>query len=184
MVFNLRDTQPNSSSIFYSPLKPTPAVALPRSYIPLQWLAGSPLRLFSHPNSLPVLEVPGNALEAKADRERRLAAIEKIQVGVYTVSKLSTHLKMKDVRKTVALVKKSPPEPRYLEGTDDGVGQLGSQWWSQLGIPNCSLKDLLSDPVVSLGMGSPDPENYRHSHLMLVNCVCLALWDTDLIPRE
>ena len=155
-------------------MKLTPTVALPRSYIPLQWLAGSPSRLFSHPSNLPVLEVPGNVLVAKVDGERQLAAIEKIQDGVYTVSKLSTHLKMKDVRKTVALVKKSPPEPRCLEDADDGEGQLGSQWWSQLSIPNCSLKDLLSDPVTALDMGSPGPENQRHNRLMLVSCRCLC----------
>ncbi|RPA95308.1 hypothetical protein L873DRAFT_1698559 [Choiromyces venosus 120613-1] len=160
---------PYSSSVFDSSLKLTPAVALPRSFIPLQWLAGTPSRLFSFANNLPVLEVPGNILVAKVDGERQLAAVEKVQDGVYVVFKLSTQLKMKDVRKTVALARKAPHEPLNLEFDGVGDGQLGGEWWSHLSITDYTVKDLLSspDPAGTLTMGSPDSEPLRDNQASL-----------------
>ncbi|CAZ80264.1 unnamed protein product [Tuber melanosporum] len=154
---------PYSSSVFDSSLKLTPAVALPRSFVPLQWLAGTPSRLFSFTSNLPVLGVPGNILVAKVDGERQLAAVEKVQDGVYAIFKLSTQLKMRDVRKTVALARKAPHEPPNLEFDGVGGGRLGSEWWSHLRISDCTVKDLLSspDPVGTLTMGSPDTEPLR-----------------------
>jgi len=156
--------------VFDSSLKLTPAVALPRSFIPLQWLAGTPSRLFSFASNLPVLEVPGNILVAKVDGERQLTAIEKVRDGVYAVFKLSTQLKMRDVRKTVALARKAPREPLKLEFEGVGDGRLGGEWWSHLRISDCTVEGLLSspDPVGTLAMGSPDSEPLRGNQTSLL----------------
>ncbi|PWW75998.1 hypothetical protein C7212DRAFT_194827 [Tuber magnatum] len=160
---------PYSSSVFDSSLKLTPAVALPRSFVPLQWLAGTPSRLFSFANNLPVLEVPGKILVAKVDGERQLAAVEKVRDGVYAIFKLSTQLKMRDVRKTVALARKAPHEPPNLGFDGVGDGRLGGEWWSHLRISDCTVKDLLSspDPIGTLTMGSPDSEPLRGNQASL-----------------
>lgn len=117
-----------------------------------------------------MLEVPGNILVAKVDGERQLAAVEKVRDGVYAVFKLSTQLKMRDVRKTVALARKGPRESLNLEFDKVGDGRLGSEWWSHLKISDCTVKGLLSspDPVGTLTMGSPDSEPLRGNQTSLL----------------
>lgn len=114
---------------------------------------------------------------AKVDGERQLAAVEKVQDGVYAVFKLSTQLKMRDVRKTVALARKTPREPLNLEFDKVGDGRLGGEWWSHLRISDCTVEGLLSspDPVGTLTMGSPDFEPLRGNQTSLLVSIIVRL---------
>lgn len=135
-------------------------MALPRSYIPLQWLTGYPSRLFSITTHLPVLDTPGNVLVVKVEGERQLAAVERIKDGVYTLYKLSTQLKMKDVRKTFAQVKRFCQNSESLSSVDFSSNMLGSEWWSSLVVSDLSIENsYVPEPTFKLAIGSSDLGN-------------------------
>ncbi|PWW76373.1 hypothetical protein C7212DRAFT_363224 [Tuber magnatum] len=113
--------KPYSSSAFDSSPRLTLAVALPRSFVLLPWLAGTPSRLFSFANNLPVLVVREKMLAAKA-------AVEKVQDGVYAIFKLSTQLEMRGPRNAVALTREAPHEPTNLGFDGVGDARLGGGW--------------------------------------------------------
>lgn len=98
----------------------------------------------------------------KIEGERQLAAVEKVKDGVYTLYKLSTQLKMKDVRKTFAQVKKSRHNSESLHGGVDFTPEiLGSEWWSGLSTPGFSVGGpCTSESTIKLIMGSSDLDNY------------------------
>lgn len=98
----------------------------------------------------------------KVEGERQLAAVEKVKDGVYTLYKLSTQLKMKDVRKTFAQVKKSRYNSESLYGGVDFTPEiLGSEWWSGLSTPGFSVGGpCTSESTIKLIMGSSDLDNY------------------------
>lgn len=67
-------------------------------------------------------------------------AVEKVNDGVYTLCKLSTQLKMKDVRKTFAQAKKSRQNLESFGCISSVLGTLGSEWWSDLAVPDFSIE--------------------------------------------
>ncbi|KAI5788155.1 DNA replication regulator SLD3-domain-containing protein [Pyronema domesticum] len=87
---------------FDAPSRVTPTVVLPRSHIPISWLSGAPSRLFETPCDQPPLCSPGYMIISKLEGERQLSAIEMVQEGVYAIYKLSTLLRMKDIRKAAS----------------------------------------------------------------------------------
>nr|PWW71673.1 hypothetical protein C7212DRAFT_367174 [Tuber magnatum] len=110
--------RPYSSALFDSSLSLTLAVALPRSFVLLPWLAGTPSRSFSFANNLPVLVV----------REKMLAVVEKVQDGVYGIFKLSTQLEVRGPRNAVAVTREAPHEPTNLGFDGVGDARLGGEW--------------------------------------------------------
>lgn len=111
---------------------------------------------------MPALDIPGNVIIVKVEGERQLAAVEKVKDGVYTLYKLSTQLKMKDVRKTFAQVKKSRQNSESLRGSVDFTPEiLGSEWWSGLAALGISVDGpCTSESTIKLIMGSSDLDNY------------------------
>ncbi|KAI5839785.1 DNA replication regulator SLD3-domain-containing protein [Morchella snyderi] len=161
--------KPYSSSVFDPSVKLTPAVVIPRSYIPLQWLAGYPSRLFSIPTQIQALDIPGNVIIVKIDGERQLAAVEKVKDDVCTLSKLSTQLKMKDVRKTASLIKKSRQTPEKIsEDTDSMTEILSTDWWSGLEVPNFDINNAIcaEECTIKLIMGCSDIDVSQDSTLL------------------
>lgn len=100
----------------------------------------------------------------KVEGERQLAAVEKVKDSVYTLYKLSTQLKMKDVRKTFAQVKKSRQNSESLHGGVNFTPEiLGSEWWSGLATPGPGFPVgglCTSESTIKLIMGSSDLDNY------------------------
>lgn len=118
--------------------------------------------MLSIPAHLPALDIPGNVIIVKVEGERQLAAVEKVKDDVYTLYKLSTQLKMKDVRKTFAQVKKSRQNSENLHGGMDFTPEiLGFEWWSGLAAPGFSVGGpCTSESTIKLIMGSSDLDNY------------------------
>ncbi|KAL7274803.1 hypothetical protein RUND412_002278 [Rhizina undulata] len=132
----------HSSSVFDSSVKITPTVVIARSYIPFAWLAGVPARLLSGtPSQFPALDIPMNVLIVKVEGERQLSALEKVKDGVYTLYKLSQQLKMKDVRKTVSVARKSTAVCDILEADETPAARLEQDWWTGLVLPDFQLDD-------------------------------------------
>ncbi|KAF8534371.1 DNA replication regulator SLD3-domain-containing protein [Trichophaea hybrida] len=121
--------QPHISSSFDAATKISPSVVLPRSHIPIGWLAGAPSRIFDAPTDSPVLCVPGNVVIVKIEGERQLSAVEKIGGNVYALYRLSTQLRMKDIRKVAS-------QTKHLPNIDFGPGQYDiyeADWWCGAG---------------------------------------------------
>lgn len=117
--------------------------------------------MLSIPTHLPALDIPGNVIIVKVEGERQLAAVEKIKDSVYTLYKLSTQLKMKDVRKTFTQVKKSRQNPESVRGVDFTPEILGSEWWSSLAAPGFSVGgSCMPESTIKLIMGSSGLGNY------------------------
>lgn len=117
------------SSSFDAATKISPSVVLPRSHVPIGWLAGAPSRIFDAPTDSPILCVPGNVVIVKIEGERQLSAVEKIGENVYALYRLSTQLRMKDIRKVASLTK-------HLPNVDFGSGQYDiheADWWCKAG---------------------------------------------------
>ena len=98
--------------------------------MPLNWLSGVPSRLFSA--NIPALDLPGNILIIKTDGERQLSAVERIADGMFTLCKLSAHVKMKEVRRMAQLAKKALPASS--DCADIGKESFQKQWWESLAI--------------------------------------------------
>ncbi|KAI5819752.1 DNA replication regulator SLD3-domain-containing protein, partial [Pyronema omphalodes] len=108
---------------FDSSSRVTPTVILPHTHIPLSWLSGAPSRLFEIPPDKPPLCSPHHIIISKLEGERQLSAIEMLQDGVYAIYKLSTSLRMKDIRKAAA-------DSRGCLGMEVGGKLEGVEdWW-------------------------------------------------------
>lgn len=147
--------QPHVSSLFDATIKVSPAVVLPRSKIPIQWLAGVPARLFEAQIEIPALSAPGNVVIVKVDGEKQLSAIEKAKDNCYVLYRLSNQLQMKDVRKTAA-------QTKHLSSMDENNARYiyGDSWWCGVGNSEFPFAecDYLSADLAALEMGTALPE--------------------------
>lgn len=115
------------------------------------------------------MDVPGNVIIVKIDGERQLAAVEKVKDDVCTLYKLSTQLKMKDVRKTASLIKKSRQNPEQIsEDIDPMTEILSADWWSGLEVPNFDINNAVcaEEPTIKLIMGCSDLDVCQESTLL------------------
>lgn len=95
--------------------------------------------------------------------------MQKVKDDVYTLYKLSTQLKMKDVRKTFSLVKKSRQAPDSLPGAGFMPGVLDSEWWSGIMVPYLDTDKAIcpAQSTAKLVMGSLDLETCENIALPL-----------------
>ena len=93
-------------------------------------------------HKLPSLEIPGNVLVAKYENDRQLVAIERVREGLFSLYRLSNQVKLKDVRKLAAHVKKLPPLLSSQKmNYQDLICLNSSKWWSTLQLDELALND-------------------------------------------
>ena len=124
------------------------AVVLLRYHVPINWLAGAPSRLFESPAELPPICAPGNVVIVKIEGERQLSAVEWVCDNVYALYRLSTQLRMKDVRKVAA-------QTKHLPNVDAASFDVCDEsWWDGVGHSTYPFQDAAcSASCASLDMG-------------------------------
>lgn len=95
-----------------------------------------------------MLCAPGNVVIVKIEGERQLSAVESIRDNVYALYRLSTQLRMKDVRKVAA-------QTKHLPNVGPGIFDVyDEQWWNGVGNPSYPFTDALcSANHAALDMG-------------------------------
>jgi len=157
-------------------------VALPRSHVPVSWLSGTPSRLFDSPTDSPSICGVGHVVIAKIEGERQLSAIEKIGDHIYVLYRLSTQLRMKDVRRIGSQKKNLSAMGGARAGTVVGNVSEG-KWWCEVGSSSYPFPDdrsPCSPTAATLDMGTHQPASVLCSthttpYVFFAHADCLVL---------
>ncbi|TGZ85148.1 hypothetical protein EX30DRAFT_301764 [Ascodesmis nigricans] len=118
----------HAESPFDNPVRIIPTIVLPRAYFPLQWLSGVPARLYHCSNHIPALSEPGKIAVVKMEGERQLSAVESLEKDAYVLYKLSTQVRLKDVRKLYAQLSRL-----RMDGEPTERVEYKDAWWEDIG---------------------------------------------------
>ena len=121
------DSVVNQSPNFREEREPT--VILPRSHIPIQWLTGAPSRVFTLPVGVDPLSSAGHVAIVKIEGERQLSAVERLTDGVHVLYRLSTQIRLGEVRKLGMQLRKESHTPSFVP---DILGE--APWWEGTGV--------------------------------------------------
>lgn len=124
----LTHSQAHAESPFDNPVRIIPTIVLPRAYFPLQWLSGVPARLYHCSNHIPALSEPGKIAVVKMEGERQLSAVESLEKDAYVLYKLSTQVRLKDVRKLYAQLSRL-----RMDGEPTERVEYKDAWWEDIG---------------------------------------------------
>ncbi|EWC48357.1 hypothetical protein DRE_02126 [Drechslerella stenobrocha 248] len=130
----------------------TPAAILPKGSIDLDWAnAKNNARLFN--GDIPALNSGGVVLVAKFDNSLQLAAVQPVGFpsgGIYTLYRLSSNIKLKDVRTMAARLKKESEQWwRPTELKDGGSESDPEQWWDEAEFGESVLSNALNNVHVT-----------------------------------
>ncbi|KAA8908456.1 DNA replication regulator SLD3-domain-containing protein [Sphaerosporella brunnea] len=143
--------QPHPTSSFDVSTKISPTVVIPRSHIPMSWLAGAPSRLFDVPTESPAIAQPGYVVVVKIEGERQLSAVENVGGNVYAIYRLSTQLRMKDIRKVASQTK------HLLTTVPSNYDLCEREWWSEVGSVEYPFGDSpVNVAALDMGIGIHD----------------------------
>lgn len=114
------------------------------------------------PSDSPDLCVPGTVVVVKVEGERQLSAIERIGDSAYALYRLSTQLRMKDIRRAAS-------QTRHLPTVHLGPAQHGAldeDWWCGAGNAGYPFADELyaSACHAALEMSTQHPVNPLYAH--------------------
>ncbi|KAI5800130.1 DNA replication regulator SLD3-domain-containing protein [Geopyxis carbonaria] len=132
--------QSHLSSPFDPAVRITPTVVLPHNHVPLHWIAGVPSRFFDRSVEFTELVRPGDVAIVKIEGERQLSAIESLEDGVYALYRLSTQVKLKEVRKLNAQITRSRKD-KECKTLDHTQQSADDPWWCSSGTHRYPFSD-------------------------------------------